>query len=167
MTMPSRDVLNSALHYDPETGILRWRDGLTKRGKPRAKSGREAGGLDASGYRRVAINRVHQWAHRVIWVMMTGEAPYQIDHINGDRSDNRWANLRAATHAQNLHNRGRSRNNATGFKGVYRHTSGRYAAQIGSGRKVTYLGLFDTPEAASVAYANAAASLHGEFARAV
>lgn len=90
----------------------------------------------------------------------------QVDHINGDGLDNRRANLRLASHAENLRNRRLNANSASGLKGVYWHkSSGRWAAQIQANGQRKRLGFFDTPEAAHAAYCAAAQIHHGEFAR--
>jgi hypothetical protein len=88
------------------------------------------------------------------------------DHINLDGLDNRRANLRPATHAENLRNRGRQTNNSSGFKGVtWNKRSRKWQAQIGVDRGKRYLGNFVDPEDAARAYDLAARDLHGEFAR--
>lgn len=98
--------------------------------------------------------------HRLILGAQEGQI---VDHINGDSLDNRRANLRFATAAQNSRNVGPFRNNAAGLKGV-RLCKGRWMARIQSDGKPIYLGSFDTAEAAAKAYDRAACSLHGEFA---
>jgi hypothetical protein len=94
----------------------------------------------------------------------------EVDHINGDGLDNRRSNLRPCTRSQNMANRGRQRNNTSGYKGVSR--SGRkwcariYAPNPNGGRsRALTLGRFDSPEEAHAAYCEAAKRLHGEFAR--
>jgi len=87
-----------------------------------------------------------------------------VDHINGDPSDNRRENLRVCSQEENTRNRGHSKHNKIGIKGVFVHR-GRYRAQIRvKGRRI-HLGDFDTPELAQSAYATAAIKHHGEFAR--
>lgn len=89
----------------------------------------------------------------------------QVDHINGDSSDNRLENLRLATNTQNARNRGKSKHNTSGYKGVFWHkATNKWTAQIGVDRKRIYLGIFDTPELAHRAYCEAAKVYHGEFA---
>jgi len=90
--------------------------------------------------------------------------PREVDHINGNTLDNRKINLRVCSHRENTANRCLGRNNTTGFKGVTQVGPDRWAASIGSEGRVYYLGAFDSPEKAHVAYCEAAAWLHGEFA---
>lgn len=100
--------------------------------------------------------------HRAI---MRAPADRQVDHVNGRGLDNRRANLRLATNAENARNRTRQSNNASGYKGV-RKSNSRWSAEIRCDGVCKYLGIFDTPELAHAAYCDAAARLHGKFARA-
>lgn len=96
--------------------------------------------------------------------MLMDPAPgFFVDHINGDRLDNRRQNLRLATKSQNMMNRGKQKNNTTGYKGVTR-VNGAYVAQLQKDRKNYYLGTYATPEEAALAYNKAALAHHGEFA---
>ena len=106
-------------------------------------------------------------AHRIAWALMYGEFPDgQLDHINGEPSDNRITNLRLATESQNKANRRRSKRNSTGFKGVsFRKRDHIYSAQIRKDKKTMWLGSYKSPEEAHRAYAKAAKEMHGEFAR--
>ena len=98
---------------------------------------------------------------------MKGEIPdMAIDHINGNNLDNRFSNLRLATHGQNLMNRGPQKNNKLGIKGVYQRGN-KYRSHICKKGKRQALGSFDTPEEASAAYKRAAKEQFGEFARAI
>lgn len=95
-----------------------------------------------------------------------GEMPREIDHIDGNPANNRIDNLRSATHAQNLANTKRRRDNTSGYKGVRLHkSSGLWNARIKAGDKVHSLGYFKTAELAGAAYADAAAKYFGQFAR--
>ena len=103
-------------------------------------------------------------------VIMPCEAPLQTDHINGDPLDNRRCNLRIVTKHQNMMNCKKSRANTSGFRGVYFYksrTTKPWSAVISSyeQKKLIYLGLFDTPEEASVAYEAAALKMFGEYRR--
>ena len=121
--------LREFFDYNSRTGELRYRP---NRARKWFKSKRlwsswnaQFGGKLASfkhgdGYRCVAVNQRSYLAHRVIWAMMTGEWPKEeIDHINQDRADNRWSNLRAASRTQNARNIVLPINNTWGVTGVH------------------------------------------------
>ena len=165
----SVEQLREWLNYDPETGILYWRHkhrGMT----PGAVAGTKIGGSVKRPNQRhilVKINYLYYLAHRVAWAVHYGEWPNKfIDHINMDGWDNRIDNLRLASNAQNMHNRGPQRNNkSTGVKGVSAHQHGGYCANINCNGECHYLGYFKTLEEAEAAYKEAALRLHGKFAR--
>lgn len=159
MIMITAQILRDLLHYDPDTGVFTWRVQVSN-----VTAGTVAGKSLPTGYRVIRIrNRVY-YAHRLAWLYMTGDWPaHQIDHVNNSTGDNRWANLRAATQAQNNANcRVRS---STGFKGVYRYGK-RFASFARYNGKSIYLGTFSTAAEASNAYVSKARELFGEFARA-
>ena len=149
--------------YNADTGLLTWR----VRTANRIKVGDVAGCADRTGYLTVWADGKMYKAHRVAFLLMTGDWPTdQIDHINGKRSDNKWANLRAATNAENLRNTKRYSNNKTGFKGVCWHKpTGKWMASIGCNGIKHHLGYFSTAEDASAMYDGAAAILFGEWQR--
>lgn len=103
--------------------------------------------------------------HRLVHLLFSGEWPYQVDHVNGIRNDNRHENLRSANYAQNCMNRrpmGRS------SKGCYwQPKRQKWIAQIGVSGKRKTIGYYGTEIEASAAYAKAAAELHGKFMRVV
>ncbi|MEI7998669.1 MAG: HNH endonuclease [Candidatus Omnitrophota bacterium] len=160
--MITQEQLKEILHYDPETGSFTW----AKSGR-RIKIGKVAGGLEKGGYIRIRIFGKMYFAHRLAWLYMTGSFPPElIDHDNGNPSDNRFVNLREATRSENQANRGKTKANASGFKGVYWDKKAKkWKAQIGFESKTKYLGLFDTKEEAHDVYKKAADNLHGKFAR--
>ena len=105
-----------------------------------------------SGYPRGIIDGEHFTAHRVIWKWMTGEEPPEIDHIDGNRANNRWSNLRASTRAANNRNAKLRRDNQSGRVGIHFDKRRKYwIAQISIRGHVTHLGVFPTKEAASAA----------------
>lgn len=104
-------------------------------------------------------------AHRVAWLLMTGEWPeHEIDHIDTNPTNNAWSNLRLANRSENCMNRNRQANNTSGYKGVSSHGSG-FRAQIWRDGRRYGLGTYRTPERAYEAYCEAAATLHGSFSR--
>lgn len=156
-TIPSQEVLLSLFEYNQKTGILRWR---IPPSRSSALSGGVAGYVNISGYRHLRIHGVVYLAHRVIWTLCTGEQPpEQIDHLDGDRSNNSWANLRASSHAANQQNRCISSRNKSGYTGV-RPSLGKWRAEIRSDGVFRYLGTYDTPELADEAYRAAKKSMH-------
>jgi hypothetical protein len=114
-------------------------------------------------------NRTMICMHRVILEQMLGrplKRTEQVDHINGAGLDNRRGNLRLASHAENMRNRGAKRNNTSGYKGVSFHRQRqKWRAQIMIDGRETHLGYFLTPEEAHAAYCEAAERYHGKFAR--
>ncbi|WP_223996484.1 HNH endonuclease [Burkholderia gladioli] len=99
--------------------------------------------------------------HRMIVGRDIGDL--QVDHINGDRLDNRRANLRLCSFTENTRNRGMHKNNKSGFKGIYAKRS-RWVAAIKLNYRRIYLGAYPTPEEAHEVYCLWADMLHGEFA---
>lgn len=87
-----------------------------------------------------------------------------IDHADGNGLNNQMSNLRVASHAENMRNRGAQKNNKCGLKGVRKHRR-KWSARIRLNKKEYHLGTFDTPEAAAHAYTLASQKLHGSFAR--
>jgi hypothetical protein len=99
--------------------------------------------------------------------MVNGDEPNIIDHIDGNGRNNRLSNLRSATHAENLRNRGAPSHNSSGIKGVsFETATGTWRAQITVNYKAINLGRYPTIELAAQARRAAAERLHGEFARA-
>jgi hypothetical protein len=156
------DALRDVIGYEPETGLLFW-----AKDRRKVKAGAQAGSLSHYGYIDVRVFKKLLKAHRIAWALTHGQWPdAQIDHINGVRTDNRLCNLRLASNAENRRNSGKQKANTSGFKGVTWSKSARkWMAQITKDGKNNYLGLFSDPTVAHAAYAKAAHSLHGEFAR--
>lgn len=160
---PSIERIREVLAYDPITGVLTWR--ITS---GRAIAGREAGGVDQwTGYHRVRVDGVPILSHHVVWAIVTGEWPEQLDHVDGAKDHYRFENLRECTQSQNMANVGRPNNNTSGIKGVTFHkASGLWRAQIEIEGKKKHLGCRLTREGAAELYTAAAANHYGEFARA-
>lgn len=149
-------LIHEALAYDPATGAI------TRRTD--ARNGRKAGDSATSaskgGYLTVSVQSRNLYAHRVAWLLTHGEWPANVDHINGDRADNRLANLRDVPQQINSQNRTKS-TGASGLLGVYLDKRrGKVFASIMADGKGKFLGYHDTPEAAHAAYVRAKRELH-------
>lgn len=163
------ETLRSSLSYNQETGRF-YRKRMVMGYKKSLSDPVDFQKDQSVAYRRVHIGNRLYAAHRLAWFYVYGEWPRtQLDHINGDPSDNRISNLRLATPAQNSANRKKHTNNTSGFTGVYKliRKNGRvkYRAYIAykNWRKI----LLETNciAAAHLAYIVAASKLHGEFMR--
>ena len=129
--------------------------------------GQEAGTEYSRGYRRVYFNGKTWGTHRIVWIMFNGDIPsgVQIDHINGEASDNRIENLRMATNTQNCQNR-RMRPTNTGIRNVsYVAKEKKYKVSIQAAGKRIYCGRFDDLELAELVAIEARDKYHGKFAR--
>jgi hypothetical protein len=142
--------------YDPDGGSFTYRD-----------SGIVAG-WDDHGYRRVSIDGIKYYVHRLIWFYQTGEWTDLVDHADRNSLNNRWNNLRPATDSQSIANRGMNRTNIVGFRGVrLKSDHGRrkpYEARIMIDGKAKHLGYFHTAEQAHEAYVKEATRLFGPYA---
>ena len=160
--MLTQERLKELLSYDPDTEEFRWR--VTRGGTARA--GSVAGYARPDGYIKIKIDGKFYLAHRLAWLYVHREFVPEIDHINGVLSDNRIANLRPATHSQNLGNGRKHSDNTSGFKGVHwDKRRKKWRAVIGHNSCQIHLGRFDTIEEAHAAYCDKARELFGEFAR--
>lgn len=155
-TLPTPEELRNLLTYEPETGVLTWKSrSVESFGPDRAEyrckcwntryAGRVAFTTVSGGYFQGRCRGQLLLAHRVVWALATGNWPNgQIDHVNGDKSDNRLANLRDVDQADNQRNMKRCSRNTSGHTGVYLTRAKKWNAQIYSGRKSTSLGTFET-----------------------
>lgn len=164
--MPNRSFdlaeLKRLLHYDPRTGHFTW---LVTRGGF-ARAGSRAGAKDANGYVNIRVKRRLIKAHRLAWFYVRGVWPARdLDHANRDRSDNRIANLRVATDAQNVANSTVRRDNRCGLKGVSQRGA-VFIARITKDKCRVEIGRFRSKEAAHAAYCAEAKQFFGQFARA-
>ena len=153
-------MLRSLVSYEPETGVFRWRQ--DHKNLKWIKAGDEVG-KDArkGGYRCTSINKKQYYQHRLVWLYVHGEWPlHQVDHINGDKADNRLCNLRLATKNENAQNIKKLKNNSSGVVGAYRHWSGRWYSSIMVNGKAKYLGSFGSAEEAGKAYSEAKKTFH-------
>lgn len=158
----SREDVLALLDYDAATGVFTCK--VARGGK--AKAGGEVGAVtvaeNGKSYRRIKISRRSYMAHRLAWLVITGEFPDdQIDHINGNGLDNRAVNLRAVTNAENAKNYRKPVTNTSGVVGVYRRNAGaKWQVLIGLNGKLKHIGIFDDFEKA-VAVRKEAERIHG------
>lgn len=170
--LPSQERLRQLFDYAADTGSLRWRR------RPESEfaeawiaqmwntnyAGQEAGRTKQErGYREVTFNKKSWLAHRLIWKWVHGHDPVMIDHINRVTSDNRLANLRECTAAQNVWNTSAQNCSSHGIKGLSRCRS-KWQARIQVNGKRQHLGIFNSIAEAEAAYTKAAKVLQGEFA---
>lgn len=167
MNIPTPEYMKEAVHYDADAGLFVWkhRNDMPKEWNVRWV-GRTAGWRTTGGYAVITINGKYHKSHRVAWVIHTGEWPDRyIDHINGDSSDNRIANLRQATPSENSFNAKGKKERLSGLKGAHwDKQTGMWKSQIQLYGVNKHLGRYVTKEEAHAAYCEAAARLHGEFA---
>lgn len=173
-TLPPQSLLLQLLRYDAETGKLFWRersaamftggfhDAETQARRWNTRfAGKEALTATSAGYRFGAVNDALYLAHRIIWRMVYGIEPEIVDHINGDRTDNRITNLRDVDPTASVRNTKRPSHNTSGHSGVsYDSRRNKWAAYITLADKKKSLGSFDAIEDAITAR-KAAESKHG------
>lgn len=171
--LPSQAILNEYFRYDKVSGKLFWRVGTEFRPGYTRRNEKEAGSRmypDENSYMALRLKQKAFMVHRIIWCLVTGKDPeeLEIDHIDGIKDNNKWDNLRLATHDNNNQNTKIQSNNSSGFKGVAWHKQRQcWRAYVsvgprGSSKQIS-LGLHRTAEAASEAVRVYREQLHGEF----
>jgi len=135
----------------------------------RKKYQKKVGWIENTGYRRIEIDGEKYLASFIIWMWMTGKEPIEsIDHKNGNRSDDRWINLREANGRQNRWNSKTPTNNQSGIKGVYRDkrcSKKPWVASITANHERIVLGWFSTLQEAKTARTTVENTHHGKFRR--
>lgn len=161
--LPEISLLRKYLHYDPESGDLTWIKSSSRRVAP----GRKVARYNSNGYSRLRFQGCELMAHRVAFALYHGRWPTnQIDHIDGNPSNNRISNLREATHAENARNRKVQSSNVSGVSGVrWLKATRKWRAQIGGTKNRKHLGLFDNLADAAEARRQAEQAYYGDFAR--
>ncbi len=160
--LPGQEVLAQLLDYDPVTGSLAWKprpssmfrdgrfgqDGNAQRWNSKWAGQQALSAKNSNGYGHGQLFGRDVSAHRVIFKLLHNLEPDEVDHINGDRIDNRAVNLRASSRAQNAKNCARSIRNTNGFVGIqFDIRRGHYTARVGS----KYCGHFRTLDEAVAA----------------
>lgn len=155
--LPSQEVIRQLLRYEPDTGRLfwihrepQWFSGAGNRTPEHAQrnwnsrfAGMPAFTAISHGHHCGAVLGVNYFAHRLVWKLMTGVDPCQVDHINGIRCDNRWINLRDVSNQENAHNRRLLSRNQSGHTGVWWEARGsKWVAYIVKNGRRHHLGSF-------------------------
>lgn len=139
------------IHYDPETGIFTWLQGYFKIGRG-SRAGHEVKRSPKHRYLQCNILKNQMLCHRLAWFYMTGQWPKdQIDHMDGNPFNNKFSNLREASHKQNQENKRPTHNSKTGHKGITLEPSNKWRAKIKHNFQTIYLGMFENLEDAIAA----------------
>lgn len=154
--------LREVLHYDPETGIFTRKIRLAQRHQVGDRADFVARGGGLKGYYRVSLFSERHLAHRLAWLYVYGEWPkFEIDHLDGDRANNRIVNLRDVPASINSQNKHKARvDNRSGLLGVTTFGDGRFRASLYIKGKRVHIGMYQTPEAAHEAYLDAKRKIH-------
>lgn len=146
------EKLTAQIKYDPVTGVFERLD--------RKQAGGKVGWVSKTGYLYVSVSQTQYKAHRLAWFLMTGSWPNVIDHIDGNKTNNVWSNLRNVTQSENIQNlRAAHRDSSTGYLGVVKAGT-RFTSRIMTNGKSQHLGMFNTAEEAHSAYVKAKRELH-------
>jgi hypothetical protein len=170
VTEISLDIVAASFDYDPNTGVIVWRDRPWIRPCVNARVRGKRAGKTFDGYNRLCLTvdgvGYYLLGHRVAWALFHGNWPqFEIDHADGNGLNNRIKNLRSACSSKNKQNRA-TKLGQTPYKGVsLDKRRGVYNAKITLNRKTIYLGSFGNPVPAAKAYDSAAIHYFGEFAK--
>lgn len=153
----TKEELAKRMEYNGLTGEFTWVNGKN--------IGKKVGCVNAStGYIVTALNKRQYTVHRLAWLYMTGLFPENdIDHIDGNRSNNKWENLRTANHAENMANSAMPCNNTSGHKSVFRADK-KWIVRISVNGKRINFGRYKTKEEANFVAMTERKNLHKEFA---
>jgi len=156
----NQEFLLNAFEY--KNGEIYWKTKISRI----VKVGKKAGSFDAKGYKEVGIQGKSYKVHRVIFMMFNGYLPKELDHIDGNRSNNCIENLRDATSSQNNYNQKLKSNNTSGYKGVsWCKYKEKWTVRVTTNKKVKQVGYFDDLELASLVAIEARNKYHSEYAR--
>lgn len=155
--------LKAVLHYDAPTGVFRWRHSRRNNIRPWSVAGVPT---KRQGYLQIVVNRKAYLAHRLAWLYVHGSMPPDhIDHVNGDKADNRIENLRQANNTTNHWNEAIRSTNKSGHKGIWWHKqSGKWEAACRVNGKQKTVGRFERIEDAVEAVRKFREQHHGKYA---
>lgn len=129
--MIEANEVRDLVHYDPDTGIMRW------------PGGKQVGTITNVGYRQVTIQGKKYQASRLAFAYMTEKWPEFMDHINHNKSDDRWVNLRDVSHSTNMKNLSTRQSNKSGYNGVRWHESRKkWQVQVGYNGSTKHVGYY-------------------------
>jgi hypothetical protein len=156
------EELKLKFRYEPDTGHIYW----IEAGKGKIKK-KPAGTKTNTGYMMIMIDKKRYYSHRLAWALHHGRWPNdQVDHINGNKIDNRIINLREATNAENGKNYGFNKSNTSGIKGVsWCKCTNKWRAMIKVNNTKKCLGRYDTVEQAAYVRKQAEDRYFGEWGR--
>lgn len=158
--MITQEILKELFVYDEKTGIITNRVDRNK-----SKKGENPGGIDNRGYLTISINGKMMQGHRLAFLYTYGYLPKFIDHKDRNKLNIKINNLRECRQQQNCYNRGPSRNNKCGIKGVYWDSGAKmWRAQLSISGKNTYLGCFWDKQTAAQIVRIERLKHHGNFA---
>lgn len=160
--MITQEIVKSLFEYDEHTGIFK-----RKTGKHQGvKNIEKIGYINDKGYLLISVLNKRYRAHRLAWLYMTGKMPVdQIDHINLNRLDNRFCNLRECNNEENNRNSRKKSTNTSGFRGVhFNKQTNKWQARARVNGKRHHIGLFNSAEEAGIAYEKYISNNHGDFA---
>jgi hypothetical protein len=158
----TKDYLHKLFEY--RDGSLYWKKNPSK--NYRLDGTQVGNSSQVSKYIQVSINKKKYYVHRIIFMMFNGFMPAYIDHIDGNRKNNKIENLRNATLSENQYNKIKPKHNTSGVKGVYFHKrSQKWMARCGFNKKCYFVGSYKNFKEAETAITDFRSKLHGEFAR--
>ena len=151
-------------YFDHKDGHLYWKKVMHT--NKQYLVGQEVGSIHKTGYRHVTwMGKIHK-VHRLIFLLEHGYLPKEIDHINGDRQDNRIENLREVSRSENQFNKAMCSNNTSGFRGVNWHKHSKsWVVRVCTKGKTKILGYFKDLELAGLVADEARNLYHGKFAK--
>jgi hypothetical protein len=161
-TILTQEYIKNILNYDELTGEF-----TARLKRKNLNIGDKAGTIMQTGYVCLSIDDKKYTGHEIAWLYVTGKFPKEtIDHIDGNRANNVFSNLREATYSQNSSNRGLQSNNTSGVKGVcWDKATNKWRARVKLNNKYINLGRFSDISKAEEVVRQAREKYHGAFAR--
>jgi len=134
----TQEYIRNILNYDPNTGIFTW-----NKKTHHSNDVDDVVGTNLLGYLTVKLKNKNRYLHRLAFLYIDGCIPKEIDHLNGNRSDNRFNNLAPTSRQDNMKNKKRYKTNKSGCTGVqYNKKNYRWVARIRVDKKEIHLGSF-------------------------